>query len=214
MQSGLALHTDSIFQKISQLDCIKDYILVGGTALALHLHHRQSEDLDFMKWRTSKSEKMEIDWAKIEKELATIGTIEKCDIIDIDHVVFNVSNVKISFYASPKHSPVRCPIDFLNHLKVADVESIAAMKMEVMLRRNTFRDYYDIYAILKSGVSFQNAVNQALKYSEHKLSSKNLIAMLTNGNRFSAEQGFEKLQPKYQVSAQEIELFIKNVIKP
>lgn len=42
------------------------------------------------------------------------------------------------------------PLEFLNNLKIADIKSIGAMKMEVMLRRSNFRDYYDIYSILKS----------------------------------------------------------------
>jgi hypothetical protein len=55
---GLAPHTLQIFEAVSQLDCIKPYLLVGGTALSLQIGTRQSEDLDFMKWRTSKIEKI------------------------------------------------------------------------------------------------------------------------------------------------------------
>lgn len=46
---ALAQHTNEIFDKIASLECIKPYILVGGTALALQLHARLSEDLDFMR---------------------------------------------------------------------------------------------------------------------------------------------------------------------
>ena len=62
---GLAPHTLQIFEAVSQLD--------------------------FMKWRTSKIEKMEIAWYQIEKELATIGEIQHKDILDIDHVEYLVS---------------------------------------------------------------------------------------------------------------------------
>lgn len=37
-------------------------LLVGGTALSLQIGTRQSEDLDFMRWRVSKTEKMEVAW--------------------------------------------------------------------------------------------------------------------------------------------------------
>ena len=66
---GLAPHTQKIIESVSRLECIKPYTLVGGTALSLQLRTRQSEDLDFMKWRTSKNEKMEVAWYQIEKEL-------------------------------------------------------------------------------------------------------------------------------------------------
>ena len=147
---GLAPHTQQIFEAVSELDSIKSYLLVGGTALTLQINTRQSEDLDFMRWRTSKTEKMEVAWFQIEKELATIGEIQHKYILDINHVEYLVSGVKFSFYACPKYSPVVTPVNFLNNLKITDVKSIGAMKMEVMLRRSNFRDYYDIYSILKS----------------------------------------------------------------
>lgn len=131
---GLALKTEKLFDSVSKLDCLKPYVLAGGTALSLQLNHRQSEDLDFMKWRTTKSEKMEVDWYNIEKQLSSIGNVQKRDLLDIDHVEFYVSDVKFSFYACDKYSPVTCPIDFHNNIKLADMMSIMAMKMETMLQ--------------------------------------------------------------------------------
>lgn len=209
---GLAPHTMRIFEAVSALDCIKPYLLVGGTALSLQIGTRQSEDLDFMKWRTSKTEKMEVAWYQIERELAAIGELQHKDILDIDHVEYLVSGVKFSFYACPKYSPVSEPVPCLNNLKLADVKSIGAMKMEVLLRRSNFRDYYDIYSILNSGVPIDELVSLALSYSGHKLKSKNLLAMLTNGSRFVRDAHFEQLEPLYAVTAQEIEDYIKDCL--
>ena len=206
---GLALHTQRVFEAVSKLDCIKPYLLVGGTALSLQIGTRQSEDLDFMKWRTSKTEKMEVEWYQIEKQLAAIGDIQHKDILDIDHVEYLVSGVKFSFYACPKYSPVSEPVDYLNLLRLADVASIGAMKMEVMLRRSNFRDYYDIYSILKAGMSVNDLISRALNYSGHRLKSKNLLAILTNGTRFTRDARFEQLEPVYTVTPQEIEEYIK-----
>ena len=44
---SLAPHTGKVFEIISQLECIKPYTLVGGTALSLQIEKRQSEDLGF-----------------------------------------------------------------------------------------------------------------------------------------------------------------------
>lgn len=206
---GLAPHTQLVFEAVSNLDCIKPYILVGGTALSLQIGARQSEDLDFMRWRTSKTEKMEVAWAQIERELGSVGEIEHRDILDIDHVEYLVSGVKFSFYACPKYSPVNTPVDYLNNLKLADIKSIGAMKMEVMLRRSNFRDYYDIYSILKNNVPINELISLALNYSGHRLKSKNLLAMLTNSSRFTRDACFEQLQPVYSVTAQDIEEYIK-----
>lgn len=106
MIAGLAPHTAAIFEAVSELDCLKPYVLVGGTALSLQLNNRMSEDLDFMSWRQHKNEKREVDWPLIKRQLETIGDVQNIDILDLDHVEFLVSGVKISFYANPNYSPL------------------------------------------------------------------------------------------------------------
>lgn len=211
---GLAPHTQRIFEAVAALDCIKPYLLVGGTALSLQIGTRQSEDLDFMKWRTSKAEQPEVDWYHIEKELNSIGEVQYRNLMDIDHVEFVFEGVKISFYSSPKYSPVKTPTLCVNNLYLADIKSIGAMKMEVMMRRSNFRDYYDIYSILREGVPIQEMIALALEYSGHRLKTKNLLAMLTNGARFLRDAHFEQLSPVYQVTTQDIEVYIKKCLSP
>ena len=209
---GLAPHTQRVFEAVALLECIKPYILVGGTALSLQIGTRQSEDLDFMKWRTAKGESPEVDWYHIEKELSTIGDVQSRNLLDIDHVEFLFEGVKLSFYSSPKYSPVETPVPCLHNLQLADVKSIGAMKMEVMMRRSNFRDYYDIYSILREGISIKDMIALALDYSGHRLKSKNLLAMLTNGSRFMRDAHFEQLSPVYQVTTADIEKYIKDCL--
>lgn len=202
---GLAPNTALIFEAISRLECIKPYVLVGGTALSLQLGARQSEDLDFMSWRKSRNEKREVDWPRIKKELETVGDVEKYDILDIDHVEFNVNGVKLSFYANPNYSPVKETIACLNNVVLADKTAIGAMKMEVMLRRSQFRDYYDIYSLLESGENLSDMMRLALTYSGHRLKSKNLIAMLSRSDRFIPDERFSSLHPIYDITPKDIE---------
>ena len=209
---GLAPHTQRIFEAVAALECIKPYLLVGGTALSLQINTRQSEDLDFMKWRVSKSETPEVDWYNIEKELSTIGEVQTRNLMDLDHVEFVLEGVKLSFYSSPKYSPVTNEIPCIHNLRLADIKSIGAMKMEVMMRRSNFRDYYDIYSILKAGIPIQDLIALALEYSGHRLKTKNLLAILTNGARFSRDANFEQLSPVYKVTTQDIENYIKECL--
>lgn len=202
--NGLAPNTSAIIESISKLECIKPYLLVGGTALSLQLGTRLSEDLDFMSWRKSRNERREVDWAKIKQELETVGAVEKCDILDLDHVEFVVEGVKISFYANPNQSPVQEEKLLMNNLRLADPLSIGAMKMEVMLRRSKFRDYYDIYSLLEAGADLQEMIAIALRYSGHRLKSKNLLAMLTRPERFEADSAFAALNPIYEVTPKDI----------
>lgn len=187
------------------MDCISPYVLVGGTALSLQIGTRLSEDLDFMSWRTSKNEKREVNWPAIKRELENVGRIDRIDILDSDHVEFIVSGVKLSFYANPNSSPLKTEVAYSNNLRLADKTSIGAMKMEVMLRRSKFRDYYDIYSLLEAGEDIYEMMALALKYSRHRLKSKNLLAMLTRSERFVPDSDFATLRPTYDVTAKQIE---------
>lgn len=210
---GITEKTIPILEAVSKLEIIQPYTLVGGTALAIQLGTRESEDLDFMSWRVRKGEVREVNWAKIKKELESIGNISKFDLLDLDHVEFVVNDVKLSFYANPNVSPIEREIDFINYIKLADPESIGAMKMEVMLRRSKFRDYYDIYSLIKAGYDINKMVDKALRYSGHRLKSKNLLALLTRSERFIPDENFKSLNPIYQVTSVEIETEIRKALK-
>lgn len=210
---GLTPLTEKIITPISKLESIKPYTLVGGTALSLQIGHRQSEDLDFMSWKHSKNEKREVDWPNIKEELASIGNIENIDILDFDHIEFIVNGVKLSFYANPNFSLIEQPLELFNNLKIADIISIGAMKMEVLLRRSKFRDYYDLYSILKTGVPIQEMIDKAVRYSGYKLKTKNLLSILTNSKRFEKDEIFKNLNPIYEIESKDIEEFIKSLLK-
>ena len=163
MRQGLTANIEAIIEQVAQLECIKPYVLCGGTALAMQIGHRKSEDLDFMMWRLSKTEKPEVDWNTIERELSDkVGKIENFNMLGFDQVEFFFFGVKFSFFVSDNLSPVSTPVAYLGNIRLADVESIMAMKMEVMLRRMKFRDYYDIYCILQEGYSIRKGIDKAL----------------------------------------------------
>lgn len=213
MRQGLTHNIESIIEQVAQLECIKPYILCGGTALAMQIGHRKSEDLDFMMWRTSRTQKPEVDWNAIERELTEkIGTIDNFNMLGFDQVEFLVRGVKFSFFVSDNYSPVTAPIDYMGNIRLADAVSIMAMKMEVMLRRMKFRDYYDIYSILKEGYPIQEGIEKALNYSRHRLSSKNIIMMLLAG-QFIPDNNISNLEPKYDVTKEQIREYILKKLK-
>ena len=112
MRQGLTTNIEAIIEQVAQLECIKPYILCGGTALAIQIGHRKSEDLDFMMWRISKTEKPEVNWNAIERELKEkIGEIENFNMLGFDQVEFVDRGVKISFFVSDNLSPVTAPTE-------------------------------------------------------------------------------------------------------
>ena len=208
MRKGITPNIEAIIDDVAKLECIKPYTLCGGTALAMQLGHRMSEDLDFMMWRISKNEKPEVDWPTIEKEIQEkIGEIDHRDILGFDQVAFVVKGVKLSFFVSNNFSPVNERILYQDNIFIADVPAILAMKMEVMLRRLKYRDYYDIYSIVKAGYSLKDGMEAAVKYSGHKLNTKSLMIMLSS-SRIPMDANFAQMNPIYDVSMETMREYI------
>jgi predicted nucleotidyltransferase component of viral defense system len=216
MKEALVENTLKVIETISKMEFVKSFFLVGGTALALQINHRLSEDLDFMCWKKTKKEKQNINIEKIKNELKQVFSVQKVDILDSNHIEIIIDDgVKLSFYAPNKIKPEINSINYLNNLILADESSIASLKMELLLRRNEFRDYYDLYCILKNKdiEATKQIISNALKYSEHHLKTKNLVGMLTNAERFKYNTSFAQLVPIYQITAKEIERFMIEKIR-
>jgi hypothetical protein len=212
---GLTKNTEKIFEAVSLLDCIKEYTLIGGTAISLQIGKRLSEDLDFCKWSTNlKKVKPTVDWPQIKKELETIGKIDKLDVLGFDQVNFVVDNVKISFLTKQENlSPVKTLVPILNNIKAADLDSLGSMKVELVLRRSNFRDYYDIYSLLKEGLSLKTIVEGAATYSNHTLKTRDALSFLANGSNYKRGKDFDLLKPVYDITNKTIEDLIKSIIK-
>jgi hypothetical protein len=213
--NGLAKHTERIFEQISMLDCIKDYTLMGGTALSLQLNHRLSEDLDFCRWHKAKNEKLEVNWPVIKQELDSIGQTQ-VTLIEKTQCDFVVEGVRITFLDDNKFKePEQLQkIPFLNNLKIADVQTIGIMKMEVMSRRSVYRDYYDMYAILQSGVSLSNIISGTGIYTSHNLRTRDMLSILFNAEYpMDAMDSIVEMNPVYRISFQEMKQAIVEFAK-
>jgi hypothetical protein len=215
MIKGVSPDTEKVFKAISTVDRMKEYVLVGGTALSLQLHTRLSLDLDFMKWKTSGNDRPEIPWNVIKDELSNLGLGNvKAQVLDFNQALFEVAGVKLSFYSRNSYAPAELQkIPFHGNIRIADLNSIGVMKIEATLRRSTFRDYYDIYCILKNGAELNELIYKAAIYSGRSARQKNIISILSDGSRFSVDAGFKTLNPVYDVSTEDIQEFIKLKLK-
>lgn len=207
----MAPHTEKVFERISRLECIKDYVLMGGTALALQLNHRLSEDLDFCRWHKEKNEKLHVDWRCIQDELQAVGDT-RISLLDDNQCDYIVDGVKITFLDDNR---LKAPetlqkIPVINNLQMVDSKTIGVMKLEIMSRRSVFRDFYDIYSILKSGIPLTDIIATTRKYIFHNLRTRDLISLLLNTEYVIADQKFYKeLNPLYPVSIDEIRDYLK-----
>jgi len=179
---------------------LNKYVLVGGSALALHFCHRKSEDLDFFTYSDNYNKKDILDLLKVfEKSKIVNETKDQMDII--------CDGVKITFFnANWKFlKPLRKEI-----FNIASVESIAAMKMNVLFLRAKYRDYYDLYFIAKEKMSLY----EIFKHSEKiiaGLTYKLFCIALTYIDDIE-DDSVTHLEPKEYISKEEIRAFFENKI--
>lgn len=110
--------------------------LVGGTALAIHLHHRVSRDLDLFTERPFDAQahaNVLLDaFPDFAPTVISEGTLNG---------VFG--DTKVQFLdASAQHRLVDAPP--LAGIRVAGVEDILATKIKVVMDRGELRDYFDL----------------------------------------------------------------------
>ena len=207
---GINLAAEDVLKCLSGSNLIKDFCLVGGTALGTQINKRMSEDLDFCIWQDRVGKNLyEINWSKIEELFEMEFSSVRRDLIDLQHVNFVVNDVKVTFFVRENvDSSVMQSIPLINHIDCATVESIGAMKLEIIQRRNLYRDYYDIYSILQEGYNIERLMSRAINYSKNKLRARSVLSILSNAERFRKEEEFELLNPEYKVTSEEIRDYI------
>lgn len=135
----LAPNTKIAFEHLSNLEAIKPFYLSGGTALALHLGHRESEDLDFFTENDFDPQNLQIQLSK---------SLKLSDISE-DSGTLNcyADNVKLQFL----HYPYKLISESANWhgLAVSSVADIACTKLITISSRGSKKDFIDLYFILK-----------------------------------------------------------------
>jgi len=129
-------------------DVPKQFTLYGGTAIALHLGHRNSVDFDFFG-----SEKF-----NCHKLYSTIPFLKGSEITQqapdtLGCLVDRGGLVQVSFFGVPEIKPIRSPmIAPDNDLKIASLIDLAGMKAAVVQQRAEAKDYIDLVTMLEQKV--------------------------------------------------------------
>jgi len=150
-------NTEALLLKmIDGCDFLDKYVLVGGSALTLHLCHRKSEDLDFFTYDDSFDKREIFKYIKqFENKEILNQTDEQVDLL-LDGVKVTFFNAQWSFLKPKK----------IEKFNLASLESIAAMKINVLFLRAKYRDYYDIYFLVKKSMSLKKVFKCSLDVLE------------------------------------------------
>lgn len=153
------------------------FILYGGTALSLRLGHRESVDFDFFSEKPLDKEALK-EGFPLMKEAETLQD-EKDTWVAL--VRFGDSKpVKISFFGSISFGRVGEP-DITDDLilEVASYEDLMATKLKVLLQRVEKKDYCDIAAMIRAGVSLSQGLASARQLFGQEFQPSEALKALT-----------------------------------
>lgn len=193
-------NTQKVLKDLTQNEYMKNFVLVGGSALALHLHHRLSEDLDFFTYDDT------FDAKKIKEAVEIFESKEIVNISDEQIDIF-LDGVKVTFF-NAKWKFLK-PQNIQN-FNVASLEQIAIMKTNTLFLRAKYRDYYDLYFL-----AHHFSLRQIFELSRDILNGINFkifITALTFIDDIEDEK-LDYLKPVKKLSLKEIRDFFEEKIK-
>ena len=142
----------------AELDAIPaEFVLCGGTAIALQLGHRQSVDFDFFGCRAFDPVQLYsivplLNGSTVLQQAASTLT---CRVERADPVI-------VSFFGVPTLRRVAAPLIARdNGLRIASLLDLAGMKAAVVQQRAEAKDYVDLHALLLAGIGLPMALAAA-----------------------------------------------------
>lgn len=141
----LPLPQRQLWEELSQVP--GEFVLYGGTAIALQLGHRQSLDFDFFGDRP-------LDPHRLAPAIPFLAgaTITQREPDTLSCIVDRGGPVKLSFFGLPGIRGLRPPLVAPdNGLKVASLLDLSVTKVLVVQTRAEARDYIDIDALICEG---------------------------------------------------------------
>ncbi len=140
------LHTKTVEPNILELlkslmrkDYLQQFVLVGGTALALQIGHRKSIDLDLFTIQDFNSDYL-IPVLLKDYDLKPVLQLPQT-------LICTVNSVKVDFIRF-KYPFIR-PIIQEEGIRMLSIEDIAPMKLDAITGRGSKKDFFDLYFLLQ-----------------------------------------------------------------
>ena len=178
----------------------REYYLVGGTAIALHIGHRESIDFDLFKLSSLRKN-------DIYKKIFTSKLNFKFGYENYEQLNLIINEVKFTFFSFPHKIPTNSEIKGI--IKMPDLLTLAAMKAFALGRRAKWKDYVDLYFIIKGYHSLTEISEKAKELFGEMFSDKLFKMQLGYFKGISYAEEVTYLIPK-PPTEQEIQDFLIN----
>lgn len=134
-----------------------DFVLYGGTAIALRLGHRSSEDFDFFS-----SKPFQADGLLEALSFGHEAEVLQRDARTLTLRIERAGPVKLSFFGGLTFGQVAAPDEIDSQsFKIATLRDLMATKLKVLWQRAEAKDYLDVAAILHAGFSLEEGLGCA-----------------------------------------------------
>ena len=157
----LSIEQNVLFPYIKRFQ--RSFYLVGCTAIALHLGHRRSIDFDLFTF--SDLRKSRIKRTLLELPFKQVPIFE-----DYDQLHLFINEVKITLFSYPYK--IEHPIRIDSVITIPSLLSLAAMKAFALGRRSKWKDYVDLYFIIRDFYSIEEISVEASKIFTQQFSEK------------------------------------------
>ena len=127
-----------LLNKIMSEKLFSDFNLVGGTALALQIGHRNSIDIDLFG-------NSEIDTQLFIEKLSEFGKVTVTQSTK-NILITEINDVKVDF-VNYKY-PIISEQLFIENIRMLSTKDIAAMKLNAIAGRGGKKDFIDLYFLL------------------------------------------------------------------
>jgi hypothetical protein len=138
--------TRIVFRQLGGEPLISAFFLAGGSALALHLGHRISLDLDFFSQR-------EYSMPELLARFQALGRLS-IESQSPDTFVGELNGVRLSFFTYPY--PLLGEVVLCEGIQLASLLDIALMKIAAIGQRGRKRDFIDLYFLCQDQFTLDN----------------------------------------------------------
>ncbi len=142
--TDLAEEQQRALERLRAVRALDDYYLAGGSAVAYHLHHRRSRDIDLFSMHGG------ADLDRVAEAVTATGAdtrvISRSDVA-LKLVVCGAAVDIVNYAYAPLEPPGASPLGF----PVAGLLDLATMKLAAITRRGLRRDFWDLHEILDAG---------------------------------------------------------------
>lgn len=155
------------------------FTLYGGTAIALRLGHRDSVDFDFFADKPLDRDTLKAAFPFLARA-ETLQDQGNTWVVLVPSGEPEEQGVKVSFFGALAFGRVGEP-DFTDDgvLQVASFDDLMATKVKVVLQRAEAKDYRDVAAMVKAGVSLARGLASARQlYGPNFQPSESLKALV------------------------------------